>query len=91
MTKIFAQVKSKTDNQHYSTYIEIDEKGEVIDYGCTCKFGSFYMFTKTNMSQEKLCWHINFLKEKYERARKSKKTVKPDTETDSISVCTAGN
>ena len=91
MTKIFAQVKSKIDNEYYSTYIEIDEKGEIIDYGCTCTYGSFYMWSKRNGEGTKPCWHINHLKEKYENARNKIKKIKPDTKSDSIPICPAGN
>jgi len=95
MTKIFAQVKSKNDNEYYSTYIDIDEKGEVVDYGCTCVYGSFYMWSVKNGGGDKPCWHINHLKEKYEKARRlkneRKKEAKLDTASDNDSVPAGSN
>jgi len=61
MTKIFAQVKSKTDEDYYSTYIEIDEKGEVIDWSCCCIGWAWFGQTKKNLEGMKPCIHILLL------------------------------
>jgi len=59
---LWKQFKSKTEKgKVYSTGIEINDKGEVINYTCSCIYGAFYMWTKKNGNGKKPCCHINHL------------------------------
>ena len=70
--KLFVTTKSKDMKREYSTYIEVDEKGEVVNYGCTCIYSSFYTWTKKNKYGTKPCWHIQQLAEKFKKIKEGK-------------------
>ena len=57
---LWKQFKSKTEKgKVYSTGIEINDKGEVINYTCSCYHGSVGFWTKKNVAIYKtICKHI---------------------------------
>lgn len=62
--KIFDQSWSETDNDWNSTWIEVSGE-EILSHGCTCKWGSFYCWSKKNGRGEKPCCHVERLRHKY--------------------------
>jgi len=60
MTKIFYQIKSKTDEKHYSTGIETDGK-EITWWSCECEGWSWWGQSKKNLCGLKPCIHILLL------------------------------
>ena len=73
--KIFDQTWSETDNDWNSTWIEVSGK-EILAWSCTCKWGSFYCWSKQNGSGTRKCDHANRLVEKYLRSIKEGKNGK---------------
>ena len=70
--KLFAKIKSKDKKSEYSTYIDLDENGEIIGYGCTCIYASYYMWSKKNGEGKKPCWHISHLIDKFKKIKEGK-------------------
>jgi hypothetical protein len=65
-------IKSKSKNDDYSVILTFDE-GKIIPQKttCTCKHGSFYRFTQTNIASGKWqCSHIKEAIRRYEHGEK---------------------
>lgn len=70
MVKLFAEVKSRSEKgKYYSTYIEVNKNHEIISFGCTCLWGSFFGWSKKNGQGTKPCWHAQRLINRYKKAR----------------------
>lgn len=63
--KAWDEIESKTKRgEFYDAFVELDGEGNIINWGCTCIFGSVFRFSRRAIEKNIICKHVLKLAEK---------------------------